>query len=90
MVITVTTKMLMKKKKNFNFNNGDEIVDPHQDDEEGRQVFCQGASLCRPPPTKWTPINGLESFFMLGSLFLPKFRALCFANNTESLFKGDL
>ena len=77
-VITVTTTMLMKKKKNFNFNNGDEIVDPHQDDEEGRLVFCQGTSLCRPPPTKWTPINGLESFFMLGSLFFAKIPSLMF------------
>ena len=68
-VITVTTTMLMKKKKNFNFNNGDEIVDPHQDDEEGRLVFCPGASLCRPPPKKWPPINGLESFFMQPHFF---------------------
>ena len=86
MVITGTTKMLMKKKKNFNFNNGDEILDSHQGDEEGRLVFCQGASLCRPPPTKWTPINGLKSLFMLALLFLPKFRASCFTNKTESLF----
>ena len=78
MVIKVTTIMLMKKEKNFNFNSGDEIVDPDQDDEEGRLVFCRGASLCRPPPTKWTPINGLESFFMLGSLFFAKIPSLMF------------
>ena len=61
-VITVTTTMLMGKKKNFNFNSGDEIVNPHQGDEEGRLVFCRGASLCRPPPTKWTPINVYNRF----------------------------